>query len=137
MKKPPRTTKKTRAARTAFVQALVGKVIDLGGRGAYADIGFELFDGPVWEGTLATLPGELKISIYPNGIDTNASAMCRFTGDLTLVAGFLPMVFGQPDAVNPYSGKWNHHYFGDWSPDTAAFDLERQLRKVLKPIPKK
>jgi hypothetical protein len=33
--------------------------------------------------------------------------------------------------INPFSGKWNHHYFGDWTPEDALFDLEVRLRKVL------
>lgn len=32
---------------------------------------------------------------------------------------------------NPYSGKWNHHYFGGWTVETATDDLSAQLKKVL------
>jgi hypothetical protein len=32
---------------------------------------------------------------------------------------------------NRFSGKWNHHFFGDWTVDTAIYDLSVQLKKVL------
>lgn len=35
------------------------------------------------------------------------------------------------DAVNRFSGKWNHHYFSPWSVDEAVADFERSLRPVL------
>jgi hypothetical protein len=45
--------------------------------------------------------------------------------------------FDDPDKAkqlvdcNPYSGKWNHHYFNPWTVDTAVNDLAYQLEKVL------
>ena len=34
---------------------------------------------------------------------------------------------------NPYSGKWNHHYFDHWSSvDNAIKDLTFQLRRIRK-----
>ncbi len=32
---------------------------------------------------------------------------------------------------NPFSGKWNHHYFGGWTAETAIADLSAELRKVM------
>ena len=49
-------------------------------------------------------------------------------------------VFGRFDApeaarhlvdCNPFSGKWNHHYFDGWTIETAIDDLTSRLRKVL------
>lgn len=31
---------------------------------------------------------------------------------------------------NPYSGKWNHHYFNNWTLKTALTDLEYQLKTI-------
>ena len=45
--------------------------------------------------------------------------------------------FEDPEAAheivdcNPFSGKWNHHYFGGWTVETAISDLSAQLRMVL------
>lgn len=32
---------------------------------------------------------------------------------------------------NPFSGKWNHHYFGGTTVKKAVADLEAELRRVL------
>jgi hypothetical protein len=32
---------------------------------------------------------------------------------------------------NPYSGKWNHHFFDEWTVESAMAELEFQLRKVI------
>ena len=32
---------------------------------------------------------------------------------------------------NPFSGKWNFHYFDGWTVETAIDDLSAQLRTVL------
>lgn len=32
---------------------------------------------------------------------------------------------------NPFSGKWNHHYFDGWTVETAIDDLSAQLSGVL------
>ena len=45
--------------------------------------------------------------------------------------------FDDPEAArqivdcNPFSGKWNHHYFQGWTVETAIDDLAARLRKVL------
>lgn len=33
--------------------------------------------------------------------------------------------------LNPYSGKWNHHYWGAWTAADALVHFERNLRRVL------
>jgi hypothetical protein len=32
---------------------------------------------------------------------------------------------------NPFSGKWNFHFFGGWTVETAIENLSTQLQKVL------
>jgi hypothetical protein len=34
---------------------------------------------------------------------------------------------------NRFCGKWNQHYFHDWTVETALYDLKYQLGKVLLP----
>lgn len=34
-------------------------------------------------------------------------------------------------ACNPYSGKWNHHYFSGWDVETSLADLEYRLEQVM------
>ena len=33
--------------------------------------------------------------------------------------------------INPYSGKWNHHYNGDASPELVILDFMRDLEAIL------
>ena len=33
---------------------------------------------------------------------------------------------------NPFSGKWNHHYFNGWTAETALDDFSCQLQRVLR-----
>jgi hypothetical protein len=33
--------------------------------------------------------------------------------------------------ANPYSGKWNHHYFENWTPETAAVHFESELNRLF------
>lgn len=53
------------------------------------------------------------------------------------VLGTVYTRFDDPQAArglvdcNPFSGKWNHHYFDGWTVETAISDLTYQLRKVL------
>jgi len=45
--------------------------------------------------------------------------------------------FDEPEAArrlvdcNPFSGKWNHHYFGGWTVESAIADLSAEFGKVL------
>lgn len=32
---------------------------------------------------------------------------------------------------NPYSGKWNHHFFGDWTMETIMPELKHQFRNIV------
>ena len=51
--------------------------------------------------------------------------------------GTVYAVFDDPKAArqlvdcNRFCGKWNQHYFRDWTVETAIYDLGYQLKKVL------
>jgi hypothetical protein len=51
--------------------------------------------------------------------------------------GTVYAVFDDPQAArqlvdcNRFCGKWNQHYFHDWTVEAAIFDLAYQLSKVL------
>lgn len=32
---------------------------------------------------------------------------------------------------NPFSGKWNHHFFGDWTIDTIMSELNHLFRNII------
>jgi len=82
---------------------------------------------------LATPISELCISLWEFGglsDRSDASIYARFA-DPACAARALGH-----DAVNPYSGKWNHHYFEPWSPTETAAGWARQLDHVLSLTPK-
>lgn len=45
-----------------------------------------------------------------------------------------PMAARQLVDCNKFCGKWNQHYFYDWTVETAIYDLNYQLTKVLAPV---
>lgn len=71
--------------------------------------------------SLDTTCGELHVIVYDSWI------ACRFQ-DVQRARQNLPM--GLQGNLNPFSGKWNHHYF-DWTPQDAAGDFEHALSSIL------
>lgn len=75
---------------------------------------------------IRTKAGDLGAGLQVNHDGSPGSVMCRFSE---------PAWAGQylrSNEYNPFSGKWNHHYFGDGlTPEKAALDFARQLNRVL------
>ena len=98
--------------RRLFVQRCAALIADLGGvpvDGLYQ-----------WE--LATRFGRLSLSVIENTTVGPGTVFTRFDDPKT----------AQPQTgCNPYSGKWNHHYFDNWTVDIALTDIEHCLRSVL------
>jgi hypothetical protein len=74
---------------------------------------------------------------YPWRLKTKAGPLSlRVDEEVASVIGTVFTRFDSPpDAeelvdCNPYSGKWNHHYFDGWTVESALRDLSHQLRKV-------
>lgn len=61
----------------------------------------------------------------------------RPTENMTEGLGTVFGRFDDPEAArqlvdcNPYSGKWNHHYFNGWTVETAIQDLAFWLGKLM------
>jgi hypothetical protein len=73
-----------------------------------------------WE--LATRYGPLGLTVSENRIEGPGTVFTRFDD---------PQTARRHVDCNPYSGKWNHHYFDGWTVEAAIADLERWLRSVL------
>ena len=71
---------------------------------------------------LTTKAGPLRIYPAENLAVGLGSVFARFDD---------PQAAGQFVACNPFSGKWNHHFFDGWSVESAIMELAFQLRKVL------
>jgi hypothetical protein len=74
--------------------------------------------GLPYDFVLETKCGLLGVSPYDNWV------ACRFRDVERAKAGTVSGYF------NPYSGKWNHHYY-EWPPQEALADFVRQLNEVL------
>jgi len=84
--------------------------------------------GYIW--TLETKHGPLHLNVSVNsGNDGPFTVFTRFDD---------PKRAHPTTGCNPYSGKWNHHYLGNWAGDAALLDLERHLEEVanMSPLPR-
>lgn len=98
--------------RQRFVRGCCELIADLGG--VRADGQYQ------WE--LATRHGRLRLHVTENTDSGPGTVFTRFDD---------PGAAQPHTGCNPHSGKWNHHYFGDWTVDAAMSDVERCLRSVL------
>ncbi len=72
--------------------------------------------------TLQTRPGMLTLHPTANFGDGLGTVFTRFDD---------PQAARQLVDCNPYSGKWNFHYFDGWTVEAAIHDLAARLRMVL------
>lgn len=71
---------------------------------------------------LDTICGELHITVYDGWI------ACRFQ-DVDLAKQNLPI--GLQSILNPFSGKWNHHYLDGWTARDAAQNFQEAISRIL------
>ena len=72
--------------------------------------------------SLDTICGELHIIVYDGWI------ACRFQ-DVDLAKQNLPIAL--QSILNPFSGKWNHHYLDGWTPRGCRQRLSRAISRIL------
>lgn len=90
------------------------------------ELGAEETDCEFWPFVFQTKAGTYKCIVYPNDCHAGAWVAGRFK-DVERATAFFK---GGANIPNPYSGKWNHHYF-DTPVEHAVRDLREQMRKVL------
>ena len=73
-----------------------------------------------WE--LPTRYGRLGLTTRQDGCQGPGTVFTRFDE---------PHRVDRQINANPYSGKWNHHYFDGWTVEAAFADFECRLRSVL------
>lgn len=73
-----------------------------------------------WE--LATRYGRLGLTVRENWREGPGTVFTRFDD---------PSTARRHLECNPYSGKWNHHYFDGWTVEAAIADFEYRLQSVL------
>ena len=99
--------------RRLFVQRCIALIADLGGVHS---------EGGLYEWELPTNFGRLCLSVVEDTTGGPGTVFARFDNEKA----------AHPQTgCNPYSGKWNHHYFDGWTVDAAVIDFERCLRSVL------
>lgn len=86
------------------------------------ELGAKPDGGEVYPFTLQTKAGTL--TLHPDSNDKNGlgTVFARFDD---------PYAARQLVDCNRFSGKWNFHYFDDWTVETAIYDLSVRLKKVL------
>jgi hypothetical protein len=72
--------------------------------------------------SLDTICGELHLIVYDGWI------ACRFQ-DVDLAKQNLPIAL--QSILNPFSGKWNHHYLDGWTPKDAAQSFQDAISRIL------
>jgi hypothetical protein len=72
--------------------------------------------------SLDTICGELHLIVYDGWI------ACRFQ-DVDLAKQNLPIAVQA--ILNPFSGKWNHHYLDGWTPKEAAQNFQEAISRIL------
>jgi len=72
--------------------------------------------------TLQTKAGKLTLHPCENETIGLGTVFSRFDD---------PQAARQLVDCNPFSGKWNHHYFDGWTVETALDDLSAQMRRVM------
>jgi len=81
-----------------------------------------------------TQGGPLMLSVSPaldwdQRTDAGGTVFARFL-DVERACGFFKVDrIGNHAGLNPYSGKWNHHYY-DWSAVQACRDIKACIEKV-------
>lgn len=86
------------------------------------DLGAQQEDSEPYRFTLPTKAGLLRLHPSSHKTDGLGTLFTRFDD---------PQTARQLVGCNPFSGKWNHHYFHGWSVEAALEHLTAQLRRVL------
>jgi hypothetical protein len=79
-----------------------------------------------------TRAGRLLVDVHPNMCERGAAVLTRFDEPARAVA-LLGDRFGfaYGNGVNPYSGKWNHHFFSETSVEEAEAIVRREFGRLL------
>jgi len=83
------------------------------------DMGAEPRD---YEFALQTKAGLLKLHPTENQVEGLGTVFSRFED---------PKAAKELVNCNPFSGKWNFHFFAGWSVESALEELAFQLRRIL------
>ena len=81
-----------------------------------------IHDGlPDYEFTYNSKYGELHLHVLPNNTEGPGTVFTRF---------HFAKLAHPHTSCNPFSGKWNHHYFSEHTPESALEDFKRQMQRV-------
>lgn len=75
---------------------------------------------------------------YEHFLVTKAGVLyLRIENDTSFALGTIFGRFSHPSLAkqfvdcNPYSGKWNFHFFADWTPESAVESVEHNLSEMV------
>jgi hypothetical protein len=112
----------TKRDRIKFKKLIETSLRALGARTGEARLGISgLFGAYHWD--VDTPQGLVAFTVYVDSDNRNW---------LGWVAGrFQNVAAGKSFGANPHSGKWNHYYFENWTPDSAAIHFQSQLSRLF------
>ena len=105
-----RTKLAPKKQRQQFISKVAALLIDLGAEPGDFDF------------TLQTKAGPLKLHPVENHCEGLGTVFGRFDD---------PQAAKQIVSCNPFSGKWNHHFFAGWDVESALHEIAYQINKVL------
>lgn len=106
----PRNKLASKKQRQQFITKITALLIELGAESTDFDF------------TLKTKAGLLRLHPTENIVIGLGTVFGRFED---------PQAARTLVECNPYSGKWNFHYFDGWCVESAILDFAYQLKKVL------
>lgn len=86
------------------------------------DLGAQHEDGESDRFVLSTNAGPLRLHPSSHQTEGLGTLFTRFD---------IPEAARQLVGCNPYSGKWNHHYFEGWTVEAALEHFSAQLKRIL------
>ena len=107
---PSRNKLAPKKQRQLFLAKVAALLLDLGATPSDYDF------------ALQTKVGLLKLHPSENHCEGLGTVFARFES---------PQAARELVCCNPYSGKWNHHFFAGWDVESALNELAYQLKKVL------
>ena len=93
-----------------------------GVRKVLTDCGATHTPGGYYEYALTTIYGPLGLSLSDSQTGGPGAVFARFDDPAR----------AEPTHCNPYTGKWNHHYFDGWTVDAALADFARSIAALMR-----
>jgi len=80
---------------------------------------------------VSTKCGPYHVCVYSGSSKNSLGWIAGRFDNLELSSNLLGKTLNNSNNFNPFSGKWNHHYFDNWTTKLAIEDFRNKLNKIL------